>query len=297
MKILLPFIFISLLPLSMTSGADPLISIDSLNYPVWIERENKIIPLAPGDQLNEGDLIKTGSSGRAWLSMQDGSVIKLGQDVDFKIKSAAYAQQANNSVLKAALDVVKGAFRFTTSFFSPKRKTAHQVNIKIGAITAGLRSTDIWGRASDEEDFVALLDGSINISAEGQDSAILSAPLSLYVKKRHRPAEPISSVDLATVQILGAETELSEELGIARIDGEFEIVLMSFNNPDNASRALKRFHLAGYAVEAMKVETHGIKYTRIVLKGLISNQAATNLFKRMEKEFSLQNYWILKRSL
>ena len=136
-----------LLLLPLLANAETLIRVNALNYPVWIERGTQVIPLLPGSTLASGDMVRTGPSGRAWLSMADGSVIKLGQSAQFKVVEAGYRQQDDNTVLDAALNVIKGAFRFTTAFFKPRRKTPHEVNIKIGTITAGLRGTDIWGRA------------------------------------------------------------------------------------------------------------------------------------------------------
>lgn len=292
MKILLPFITIILASFSLINQAQAVVSVNALNYPVWVERDLSIIPLAPGDELLQGDMVKTGQSGRAWLSMQDGSVVKLGQDAQFEISSAEYQQQEENTILKAALNVVKGAFRFTTSFFNPQRKTPHQVNIKIGAITAGIRGTDIWGRSNDEEDFVTLLEGTIEVTAEGEGQAILSEPLSLYLKKRNQPADPVTLVDMDTVQSLGAETELSHDLGTAGIDGKYELVLMSVKDAQSVESVLERFHQQGYAVETVSAEVNDEIYTRIVLKGFDSRATASQAIERIQNELDLNAVWV-----
>lgn len=296
MKILHPFIPIGFLMISLAAVADSIISVNALNYPAWIERNQQLIPLAPGSELHDGDIIKTGQSGRVWLSMWDGSVVKLGQGAEFKITSVEYEKENYNEVLKATLNVIKGAFRFTTSFFKPKRKSAHQVNIKIGAITAGLRGTDIWGRSTEVEDFVTLLEGSIMVEAEGTASAVLSEPLTLYLKKRGQAPEPLSLVEATSLQKLGQETELSAGEGIASIAGEYELVLMSGQNPDGIQRALRRFQQQGYAVQTMPVEINGEQYTRLVLQGFVSPQAASALSYRLKQDFNLQDVWMRKRS-
>lgn len=296
MKIVYSFILLSLFVYSVSAHSDSIVSVNALNYPVWIERNQQIIPLAPGSELNEGDIVKTGPTGRVWLSMWDGSVVKLGQNAQFKVTSAEYEKENYNDVLKATLNVIKGAFRFTTSFFKPKRKSAHQVNIKIGSITAGLRGTDIWGRSTDEEDFVTLLEGSITVEAEGEGSAILSEPLTLYLKKRGQAAEPLSSVEPSTVQKLGQETELSSDEGIASIEGEYELVLMSGQNADGIQKALQQFQQQGYAVNTVAVEINGEQYTRLVLGGFVSPRTASGLSRHLMQDFNLLDVWMKKSS-
>jgi hypothetical protein len=295
MKLLIPFIFISFMSITVPLQAKSIVVLNSLNYPVWIERQQKIIPLAPGDELNQEDIVKTGSSGRAWLTLADGSVVKLGQAAQFAIREVGYEPQDNRSLLKATLDVIKGAFRFTTSFFNPDRKIPHQVNIKIGAITAGLRGTDVWGRSTESEDFVTLLEGEIEVTAKGEQSTSLSEPFTLYLKKRDQPADPITRVDINTVSKLGAETELSEELGVASINGEYDLVLMSLQYPANLDQVLKTFRQDGYAVAQEAVEIDDQQYTRLLLKGLVSRQAAENLSQRLIGDYELPSVWIKKR--
>jgi len=294
MKRLKTIFLIGLLCLSFPAAADSLIALNSLNYPVWIERSQQIIPLAPGDELNEGDTIKTGDSGRAWLSMADGSVIKLGQDTRFLISQANYQQAPSQDqpLLDAALDVIKGAFRFTTSFFNPKRKTSHQVNLKVGAITLGLRGTDVWGRSSEGEDFVALIEGTIEVSSDGDSPRVLTEPLSLYRKLRGQPVDPPTTVELNTVQQLGAETELSEALGIATTAGLYDLVVMSLQDPTLVSVVMDRFNQAGYALQQANVVIDDQPYTRLYLKGLVSQDSAKNLLNRINEKFGVSSGWI-----
>jgi len=296
MKILFWFISIGIMCASFAISAESIIEVNALNYPVWIERDQQKIPIGPGYQLNQDDVIKTGQYGRAWLSLEDGSVVKLGQNAQFKITTAQYVGQNDGSILKAAFNVLKGAFRFTTSFFDARRKIPHQISIKIGAITAGIRGTDIWGRANDAEDFVTLLEGLIEVNAEGEQTIMLSEPLSLYKKKRDQKADEVTVVDLTTVKKLGAETELSTDEGIATTSGIYDLVLMSLNDPSNLLQILDKFYQGGYAVDTMVIEVEGEKFTRVLIKGLVSKQAAENLSRRMIDEFSLQSVWVRKHS-
>lgn len=292
MKIHNALVLLALLSLSPVVHSEAIVAVNAVNYPVWVERDQRFIPLSPGDVLQSGDVVNTGQTGRAWLSMADGSVVKLGQDAQFEITSANYEKEDDSSVLKAALNVLRGAFRFTTAFLKPERQSAHQVNIKIGAITAGIRGTDIWGRSEDDEDFITLLEGSISVEAEGEPVTELTDPLSLYLKKRGQAAEPVTFVDVDTVNALGAETELSDELGIANTEGTYQVVFMSVNDPENINQLRQIFRQQGYAVQAVTVEIDGEAYTRLLLQGFISLETATHVMQRLGEDFNLPDSWI-----
>lgn len=288
-------LFIALFGLSLNVQSESIISVNAVNYPVWVERDQAIMSLAPGDELDNGDLIKTGSSGRAWLYMNDGSVIKLGQNAEFKVKKAAFVENEQGTVLDAAFNVLKGAFRFTTSFFQAERKVPHQVNMQIGAITAGVRGTDIWGRSTEKEDFVTLLEGAINVVADGGALPTrMEQPNTLYRKKVDQDAEPVSTMDQMLVNILALETELSKAEGIATVDGQYDLVLMSLMDGSLSADNMDRFRQQGYAVRKQFVTLDEQRYTRIMMSGFVSIEAAMNQAKQMEETFQLEGLWVKK---
>jgi len=268
------------------------VSVDSLNYPVWVERNQQTIPLSPGDRLLQGDIVQTGKSGRAWLAIEEGSVIKLGQSARFVIDQAEFEEKESQTILKAFFNVFKGAFRFTSKFFQSSRQAEHQVGFRVGAVTLGIRGTDIWGRSADNEDFVALLEGSIEISPDTDNSTLMEQPLTLYRKLKSQPADAPAPVAIEAVQSLAPETELSVEDGIAGINGEYALVLMSLSHPEYVAPSLAHFHSAGYPAKAVEIEVDGKDYARILLQGLVDRQAASNLAKRLEADFAIDGLWI-----
>ena len=138
-------VILALMPL-MASAA---MWVNSLNYPVWIERGSNIRPLAPGDRLQDGDIVQTGAAGRVWLEVEDGSVIKLGRDTRFSIDRADFREVDNVTVLEAAFVVMRGAFRFTREFFWVQQLTTHRVEFQVGTISAAIQGTDVWGRSGE----------------------------------------------------------------------------------------------------------------------------------------------------
>ncbi len=285
---LLVLFFLGLMP-PMASAA---VSVERLNYPVWVERGTDTVPLAPGDRLLAGDIVQTGSTGRVWLMVEDGSVIKLGQNARFDIEHAGFREEENVTVLEAAFNVLKGAFRFTSGFFSAQRQATHRFDFQVGAVTAGVRGTDIWGRAADDEDFVALLEGRIEVASAGQDAVVMDQALTLYRKRSGEPADPVIAVDAAVVEGLAPETELDASLGIAKANGIYSLVFHSYTDPGHADVALKHLRDAGYPAQARVVEIDGISYTRIQLEGLIHLKSANELRRAMIDAGLIDDAWI-----
>ncbi len=274
-----------------SSAAQATVSVDSVNYPAWVKRGDLLEPLAPGALLETGDEVRTGGSGRAWLALDDGSVVKLGNNSRFVIERARFEETTEGSVFDAAFEVLVGAFRFTSRFFTPKRRATHRVDFTVGAITAGIRGTDIWGRSADDQDFVALLEGRIEVSADGAAPLLLEQPLSLYAKPAGQPAAS-SRVDAATVAQLAPETELDADAGIANTVGTQALVMMSLRSEALVAANLARFRQAGYPVIGQSVEIEGVATTRLLLPGLADRRAAESLRRRLASEFSISDIWI-----
>jgi hypothetical protein len=268
------------------------VSVNSMNFPAWVERGDSAVPLAPGDSLRTGDIVVTGGRGRVWLAAEDGSAIKLGQGTRFVIERAALAESDAGSVFTAVFDVLKGAFRFSSGFFSARHEFAHQVDVRIGAITAGVRGTDIWGRSSDDEDLVALIEGSIEVASDGAAPQRMDKPLTIYRKTTGRLADGIRPVEPEIVGEYAIETELAERAGIASAGGDYELVLASVRAERFDAAELERFRHAGYPVRTAGAMIDGVEYTRTVLGGLIDLQAATNLRRRIAAEFGIDDAWI-----
>lgn len=267
-------------------------AVDSVNFPAWVERDSRPRALAPGEALVAGDEIRTGDRGRVWLAFDDGSVVKLGSNARFKIERAEFTGSADSSLMQAAFAVLRGAFRFTSGFFKARRPAAHRVDMRVGAITVGIRGTDIWGRSGEDEDFVALLEGRIEVGADGTAPQPMQQALTLFAKPRGEPVAPIRAVDMATIESLAPETELDAAAGIAGIAGNFALVLMSLQNEDWVQSSLARFAQAGYPVETRAAVIDGRTHTRLLLRGLADRTAAENLRRQMAAEFGLEDIWI-----
>jgi hypothetical protein len=85
--------------------------VDALVTPAWIERHGQTQPLAVGMAVANGDRIRTGDGARVYLKLAEGSTVKLGADATLSFFSRSLRPQRD---FKGALDVLAGAFRFTT---------------------------------------------------------------------------------------------------------------------------------------------------------------------------------------
>ena len=287
-------LFALLVLVGMTPAAVASVAVDSANYPVWFERAGRIDALAPGDRLSTGDIVRTGSTGRVWLALDDGSVVKLGQGARFVIERTELRESGGADLLDAAFNVLQGAFRFTSRFFSPRREAGHRLSFRVGAITAGIRGTDIWGRAADDRDFVALLEGIIEVGSDRDVTQRMTEPLTLYAREKGQPAGDVQVVDLATVQSLAPETELDAGAGIATTTGPFGLVLMSLRSEAAVEPSVRRLRRAGFPAVAQPAEINGVAYTRILLTGLVDRQAADNLRGLVARQLSIGDAWILR---
>ena len=119
--------------------------VEGVVSPAWVERAGKREPLMVGLQLTDKDKIITGERARVMLRMSEGSAVKLGENATLALDGLSEKKQAGKApMVGASLDVVKGAFRFTTGVFG-KPRAERDVNVKIATITAGIRGADLWG--------------------------------------------------------------------------------------------------------------------------------------------------------
>ena len=217
--------------------------VEAVQYPAWLERGGYSVPLTPGTHLQGKDKLRTGGNARVRLRMGEGSAVKLGENAQFVIERA---EDAN--VFRAALSVIAGAFRFTTSGDAKAR--ARNVAIKVKNVTVGIRGTDLWGKSTGERDWVVLLEGRISVGSEGNPTVALDKPLDLYQKPRDGAPE-VTRVDQAQVDLWAKETELSEDGAAARVGGSWRVVAAVKVKRDDANRLRTALRAAGYPAEVI----------------------------------------------
>jgi hypothetical protein len=287
-RLLIPIALLTSL-LSPFALADAVIK--GMNYPVWIERGESSIAAFPGMRVRDGDRVVTGNKGRAWLALEDGSAVKLGQGAQFNLERASAQSEGENSLLDAAFKVVVGAFRFTSGFFAPS-EMSHRVAIRVGAITIGIRGTDVWGKAGDGEDFVALLEGDITASVGDAAPVTLDQAMTMFRKQQRRDAEGPQPLMPQILELLSPQTELSAEEGIASDNGRYTVMIMSLTRPDYAESNLRRFSNAHYPVRQYEVRIGEQTFQRLALPGFDSREDAQRFAEHFARQFDIEGVWV-----
>lgn len=226
-----------------------------------------------------GDQLSTGASARLVLQLAEGSLVKLGENAQFGIEKLHADSEAGNSFFKGVLEVLKGAFRFSTTALS-KRYTRN-IDIRVATVTAGIRGTDLWGKAAESRDFVVLIEGSIDVQRAHEPAVRLSDPLSAYFAPKDAPSQLVSAVDPNQLALWAEETEPQVGSGVMTTRGAWSVNLGSYRERRFAEDASRGLQEKGYGAEIRQVEVDGEGWFRISVRGFVSRSDADAVAKRL----------------
>ncbi|MBV8658137.1 MAG: FecR domain-containing protein [Burkholderiales bacterium] len=219
-------------------------TVTAVNMPAWIEHNAQMRPLAPGMRLDSHDIIRTGHGARVLISLPEGSQVKLGEDAVFRLENLNVSD-GSKTPFTATLDVIKGAFRFTTALLAKQRQ--REVAIHVATITAGIRGTDIWGKSDNERDLVCLLEGKISVAHAGESALTMDEPDSFFVVPKDQPAQPVAKVDPAKVaQEWAPQTEPMPGHGLAMAGSHHRLTVATVNSQAEALNWYDTLRSAGY---------------------------------------------------
>ena len=293
-RFLLYFITTLFLSTSVSSivYAEEMIIVESVQTPAWLQVEGKRKALSPGQILKADHQVITGQTGKTILKLPEGSQIKLGNNATFNINSASNNNQSNSQIFNAAFRILKGAFRFTTSAFAPKSR--RDIKISTTTATIGIRGTDLWGRVKETEDLVALLEGKISIERTNEDPIIMTEALSVYTASVNQPANPLSNVDIDTVNQLALETEHDLGNGIIVENGPYTVFVGSSKELNRAQALQQQYQDTGFPAEVIENNIDGIKWYRIGISGFKTYGDADYFSQLAADQFNAINPWINK---
>jgi hypothetical protein len=265
--------------------------VEGLQFPVWVERADQRIPLAPGDAVAAGEQIITGDGGKVWVQMPDKARVKLGPEAALNVSAVnvtSTAEAQSTDVLDGALDVIKGAFRYTTGELS--KLWQRDLRISLGnTATIGIRGTDLWGQVEGDSQFVVLLEGRISVQPQASAAALtLQNPLEIY----RAGASAVDSVDMAAVQALAPITELDSGSGVMRQGGAYQLHLASFSRARHADAMSARLARAGLATRVTQASVDGQDWFRVSVLSLASLEDARALRARLAGQSGVTSAWI-----
>jgi hypothetical protein len=237
--------------------------VDGVQMPAWVERNVvgnvQRTPLAAGMELKAGDTLKTGAGARVYVKLAEGSLVQLGENASLQLQEL---QPQKDGIFKAALNMLEGAFRFTTEAVAKKRR--REVTIAVRTVTAGIRGTDLWGRSTEERQIVCLIEGAIEVGAQGEQAVKMDQPLQFYQREKGKTA-PVGFVSAGQLKQWAAETAIEKGRGAARRGGAWTVTLASADNQAAALAVYDQLRVNGYAAEIRpeKAEKGTVYHVRI----------------------------------
>jgi len=269
------------LGLASAAAAASTLTVEGVVSPAWVERGGARMPLAAGMQLSDRDRIVTGPGSRALLRMAEGSAVKLGENAALVVDNLADKLGADAArLVTASLDVVRGAFRFTTGIFG-RHAAGRDVKVRISTVTAGIRGTDLWGKSDDRRDLVCLIEGTISVSHAQTGEFTMADPLSFFVAPRNEKPLPVAAVDPKQLKEWAEETEIQAGSGGARRGGRYFVTASVSSDQKTALAAYHALRAAGYpaVVRPLKKDDGSLEYRVRVLNLATQKDAAVTAGK------------------
>jgi hypothetical protein len=257
--------------------------VEAVQMPAWLERGGTRQPLAPGLALKSADRVVTGAGARALLRLADGSLIRLGENGALALDNVARERSAAKDLVTASLDVAAGAFRFTTQALR-RFRGERDVRIRIVAVTAGIRGTDVWGKAAPDRDVLCLIEGAISVT-HADKTFTMDQPKSFYIAPRDGPAKPVAAVSDEQLAQWAAEVEITPGAGAARPGGVWKVEVLAADTQAAALAAYDTLRTAGYAARIRPVAVEGAMSYRVQVPGLATRQDAAALAAKLKGRF------------
>ena len=243
-------------------------TVEVVQSPAWRDRGGVTEPLAAGMELKGGDVLRTGQGARAYVMLAEGSRVKLGESARFTLFSRSLQP---GRAFRGALDVLAGAFRFTTGTLAKARP--REVAIRVGTATVGIRGTDLWGRTDGDGDMVALLEGRIEITRAGQITE-LAQPWTFFDAPRGQAAE-VKALDPEVFKKLARQTEIQAGDGAARARGKWRVLAAVAASETAALELYDQVREEGFVarLRPRRAEAQGWRY-EVLLSGFSSADEA-----------------------
>lgn len=261
--------------------AQPAAVIEGVQMPAWRERDGNRVPLVPGMELRAGDRILTGKDSRILVRLSEGSVVKLGENGTLHLAEL----RPSKELFRAALQVLEGAFRFTTDVAAKARK--REVSVRVEQVTIGVRGTDFWGRSRAERQVVCLIEGAIQVGAPGEQPVTMNQPRQFYRRDKGK-TEPVGFVEAKQLEQWAQETDIEAGKGALRSGGRFSVQLAAAEKEEPLRAVRNQLREAGYPAEIAQ-RKEGDKLTHIVrIRQLPSRAEAQALADQLKGKFGVR---------
>jgi len=266
--------------------------IEAVQMPAWLVRDGRAQPLVVGMTVKNGDRIRTGAAARVYVKLAEGSIVKLGEQADLGFYSRSLKPASS---FKGALDIPKGAFRFTTGALQRgQREVAIRVGTATAAPLANSGGTDLWGKSDAERDLILLVEGRIELKHDDK-TLEMAAPQTYFAAPRNASPQPLMPVDPQQFKIWARATEMLPGDGMTQRGGLWRVLLARVGSQQAALAIYDTARSAGYAAQIKVLSAGGGKSEKggewdyqIVLAQLASEQEALVVAQKIRQQLGFE---------
>ena len=284
---------LALLALAAPPGVEAAAArVESVQVPAWLVRNGNRLPVNAGLPLEAGDVLHTGPKARLRLRLAEGSLVKLGANAELQLQ-ALKPPTTPGGLFEGLLDVVKGAFRFTTTLLSKAHR--RRLDVRFSNVTAGIRGTDVWGKAAVDKDIVCLIEGEISVK-RGDDAAItMSDPLSFYVAPKGQAPLPVRPVDPDQLRRWTQETDIEARGPALTVDGAWTVFLESLSTREAAARSRATLEDQGFPITIQTAQVGDKTFYRVALAGFGNWQGAVAFKDGIADALGFRTAWVVEQ--
>lgn len=266
--------------------------VSALQPPAWLEESGQRTALSASSPIIPGRVYSTGKEGRLQIVMADGSIVKLGENSRFELPRLDMMQRGNDSVLKGAFKVSRGAFRYTAQGSQFVRR--RELDIYLGsALTIGIGNPDFLGQSDSTQDSLCLLKGKINIRNLQLPMLLVEQANSLYVAPKGQPPAPIASASAGQLKAWISQTELDDSRPSLQSNGAYSVLLAVYLDEPHARAIVADIDQKGYPAILKSDKRGDTPIFRVVIEGLSNAQSAAAYAEALKKPLYLKNPRVL----
>jgi FecR-like protein/sporulation related protein len=264
--------------------------IHGLQAPAWIERADQVFVAQPGAELRSGDKLHTGVGGRLELDLADGSRFQIGEQAVIGMESLAMSRDEQGEFFDSVMNVIRGAFRFTTRIAGGERRRS--LRIRAGNAIIGIRGTDVWGRvAQDGRTMMVLIEGSVTVDMADEQMTVATPMMAMLMQGDQHREQMATAEQLAP---LVAQTDMRSDSAMLMMEGRWALVVISLQERAAAEEMVLNLARAGYPSVIRTVEVDSGTYHRVVIERLMDSRQASMLAAELEERLEISGAWVLQ---
>lgn len=274
------------------SGPEAYAYVSAIQPPAWVEENGQRTALTASSPIIPGRVYSTGKEGRLQIVMADGSLLKLGENSKLEFPHLQLLQRGNDDVLKGALKIIGGTFRYTakTSNFVRKR----ELDIYLGpTLTVGIGNPDLWGQSDSAQDVACLLLGKINLRNPHAATLPIEQANSVYIAPRGKTPNPVTQASTEQLKTWMPQTELDNNRPALQSNGAYSVLIAVYLDEAHAREIVSDINQKGYPAILRTEKREGTPVFNVLIEGLSNAQVAAAYAEALKKPLYLKNPRVL----